>query len=128
MSATHYHGSALAILTRFSSTMRRRGVQKSQACLDHFQEALEDCDLHDLGFTGDAFTWRNKQFQDKDYIREWLDCAVANGGWRDLYPLMQVQNGDPFHSDHRLVIVSLEGAVRRGLSSREECSFKFEAS
>lgn len=36
------------------------GVPKNQACLDRFKEALEDCDLHDLGFAGDVFTWRNK--------------------------------------------------------------------
>ena len=40
---------------------------------------------------------------------------------------MQVRNGDPFHSDHRLVIISLEGAagyVRGGGGDR---AFKFEA-
>lgn len=30
----------------------------SQACMDKFWEALDFCDLHDLGFFGDVFTWR----------------------------------------------------------------------
>jgi hypothetical protein len=103
-------------------------MTKSQACLDRFKEALEDCDLHDLGFTGEVFTWRNKQFREADYIRERLDRAVANGAWRECYPLVHVKNGDPFHSDHRLVVIFLEGD--RGWSSggRRESGFKFEAS
>jgi hypothetical protein len=62
------------------------GVPRSQACLDRFKEALEDCELHDLGFSGDVFTWRNKQFREDDYIRERLDRAVANEMWRECYP------------------------------------------
>lgn len=54
------------------------GREKPQSCMDRFKEALEDCGLHDLGFTGDVFTWRNQQFRDDNYIRERLDRAVAN--------------------------------------------------
>jgi len=35
------------------------GVPRAEACMEGFRKALEDCDLHDLGFTGDPFTWRN---------------------------------------------------------------------
>jgi hypothetical protein len=31
-------------------------VDRSQACMDCFREALEDCELSDLGFEGDPFT------------------------------------------------------------------------
>lgn len=57
------------------------GVTRSQACLDRFKEALELCGLEDLGFVGDVFTWRNKQYRGggEDYIRERLDRAVVNG-------------------------------------------------
>lgn len=77
---------------------------------------------------GDVFTWRNKQFRDDDYIRERLDRAVANGGWREVYPLVQVRNGDPFHSDHRPVIISLEGGAGQGRANGGPRTFKFEAS
>lgn len=33
------------------------GVPRSQTCLDRFKEALEDCELLDLGFTSDIFMW-----------------------------------------------------------------------
>lgn len=104
------------------------GVPRGQSCLDRFREALEGCDLHDLGFTGDVFTWRNKQFREKDYIRERLDRAVANGAWRECFPLVHVKNGDHFHSDHRPVVVYLEGCRGAGLARSGESAFKFEAS
>jgi hypothetical protein len=35
------------------------GRNRSQSCMDRSREALEYCELHDLGFDGDIFTWRN---------------------------------------------------------------------
>jgi hypothetical protein len=49
------------------------GVPKPQICMDRFREVLEDCALHDLGFTGDTFTWRNNKHSSDDYKRERLD-------------------------------------------------------
>ena len=33
------------------------GVPRALSCLDRFEMALESCELHDLGFCGDVFTW-----------------------------------------------------------------------
>jgi hypothetical protein len=73
------------------------------------------------------FTWRNKQYRGEDYIRERLDRAVANGAWRDMFPLVHVKNGDHYHSDHRLVVMSLEGTEPVGANRRDR-GFHFEAS
>ena len=75
------------------------GAPCLQACLDKFEEVLEDCELLDLGFTGDIFTWRNHHQRSDDYIKERLDRAVANGSWRARFPWVIVHNGDPHHSD-----------------------------
>lgn len=45
------------------------GVPRSQSCLDQFKGALEVCELDDLGFSGDMFTWRNKQTTGNTHIR-----------------------------------------------------------
>jgi hypothetical protein len=37
------------------------GLPRAHVCLDRFKGTLELCGLHDLGFVGDVFTWRNKQ-------------------------------------------------------------------
>lgn len=76
--------------------------------MDRFKEALEECGLSDLGFTGDPFTWRNNSHTSEQYIRERLDRAVADGNWRARFPAFKVTNRDPRHSDHRPVILETE--------------------
>lgn len=43
------------------------------------------------------------------YIRERLDKAVGNESWREWFPLVHIKNDDHFHSDHRPVVIFLEG-------------------
>jgi len=126
-------GFALEILMKFCFIMKRR-VAFPEArhvynfILDHFKEALEFCVLHDLGFVGDVFTWRNKQYREEDYIQERLDRAVANGAWREWYPLVLVRNGDPYHSDHRPMIITTKGAHQSDQVNGGVRPFNFEAS
>lgn len=80
------------------------GIPRPQSCMDMFQEALEDCELHDLGFEGDVFTWRNSSHDSSRYLRERLDQAVADGEWMGRFPGYKVTNGEPRHFDHRPVI------------------------
>jgi hypothetical protein len=42
-----------------------------------FRDCLMDCDLHDMGFTGDKFTLRREE------IGQRLDRAVCNNEWRE---------------------------------------------
>lgn len=72
-------------------------------------------DLHDLGFEGDIFTWRNNNFRVEGYIRERLDRAVATPSWCERFPGYKVVHGCPEKSDHRPVVLHLDGGrpVRR---------------
>lgn len=95
--------------------------------MDMFKEALEDCGLSDLGFTGDPFTWWNNNHSDQQYVRERLDRAVADGDWRARFLAFKVTHGDPRHSDHRPVIVET-GWEEVGLPARSGSPpFRFEA-
>ena len=96
---------------------KQGGQPRSQGCMDRFREALEHCELADLGFEGDPFTWRNNNHSSDLYIRERLDRAVANKDWTSRFPLYHIINGEPRHSDHRPVIVDTDppsGERRRG--------------
>lgn len=65
-----------------------------------FWQNLEDCELFDLGFTGDMFTGRNNNQCAEQYIRERLDQVVANEQWRLRFQKVKVMNGSHYHSDH----------------------------
>lgn len=71
------------------------GAPRSQACMDHFKMALEDCELDDLGYAGDTFTWRKHSHEADSYIRERIDRAIAMQSWRDRFPSFKVTNGEP---------------------------------
>lgn len=103
------------------------GAPRSESCMAKFRQALEDCQLHDLGFVGDAFTWRNHHHLASNYIKERLDRAVANGAWRARFPLVRVINGDPRHSDHRSVIVETGATEKQQWGQPLEIMQKFEA-
>jgi hypothetical protein len=53
------------------------GAALPQSQMPRFKEALEDCGLHDLGFLGVPFAWRNNSRSSEHYIKERLDRAVA---------------------------------------------------
>ena len=53
------------------------GPPRAERCMEKFRQALEDCELQDLGFVGDAFTWKNhhhdaNRYTKKDLIEQWL--------------------------------------------------------
>jgi hypothetical protein len=93
--------------------------------MNKFKEALEFCDLHDLGFTGDPFTWRNNSHEAVSYIRERLDRVVASELWCTHFPGFKVINDNPRHSDHRPVVLVLDDDKRT--RSYGEKQFRFEA-
>jgi hypothetical protein len=103
------------------------GPPRSQTCMDAFNEALDDCDMTDLGFSGDSFTWWNNNHDDERYVRERLDRAVADGEWRARFLAFKVTNGDPKHSDHRPMIVETNWGETYPSSRSDSPPFRFEA-
>ena len=103
------------------------GPPRSENSMENFRQTLVECDLHDIGYEGDAFTWRNHHHKVDSYVKERLDRAVANSEWRHRYPLVRVINGDPRHSDHRPIIVELGGREKREWRKPMEIMKKFEA-
>jgi hypothetical protein len=92
---------------------KQGGVPRPQICMDRFRDVLLYCNLNDLGFEGDIFTWRNNNHRVDGYIRERLDRAVANPSWCARFPCFKVINGCPEHSDHRPVVISVNGVRRQ---------------
>jgi hypothetical protein len=103
------------------------GNPRPHGCMENFRQALEECSLDDLGFTGDIFTWRNNSHTSDQYVRESLDRAVTDIEWHTRFPDFLVRNGEPRHSDHRPMIVTME-KKEPVCARRNGPNFRFEAS
>lgn len=55
---------------------KRGGRLKSDLRIALFREVLQRCNLHDLGYVGNPFTWSNGR-RNNDLVMERLDRAVA---------------------------------------------------
>jgi hypothetical protein len=78
-----------------------------------------DCELADIGYSGDVFTWQRGR------IRERLDWGVANTQWNILFLNAQLVNGEMVKSDHRPIIVNTSGVI--GQFPGRERPRRFEA-
>lgn len=67
-----------------------------------FRDALSDCNLEDLGYSGDPFTWKRGR------MRERLDRVVVNGVWQNMHPGGMVQHMEFSRSDHRPLLLDTE--------------------
>jgi exonuclease III len=109
-----------------SNSEKAGGLARPQVCMDNFRNALQTCELVDLGFEGDLYTWRNHSRDAEKYICERLDRATASIEWYAMFSNFKVVHCEPYHSDHRPVIVYLDdGALPIGRYVKGP--FRFEA-
>ncbi|KAL5740942.1 hypothetical protein ACOSQ2_030122 [Xanthoceras sorbifolium] len=89
------------------------GLARMGSAIDGFREAVDSCNLLDMGFSGNKFTWCNRQFGG-NVIWERLDRCFCNIGWRTLFPGAVVVHRDFSGSDHRALVI--ENICKRTVS------------
>ena len=111
---------------------KRGGGGRDFYLLRNFREALEYCNLADLGFRGPKFTWcrgNSNSPPNSTFIQEQLDRMLGNSGWSDWFPNSIVHHLRLWGSDHRPLLVevlkdgkvsSLGNRLRRGRFHFEE--------
>ncbi|KAM2035336.1 hypothetical protein EV2_039334 [Malus domestica] len=62
-----------------------------------FQEAIEECHITDLRFTGEPFTWMTSVHGG---VKKCLDKVFASRDWKDKYPAVVVRHLNPYKSNH----------------------------
>ena len=69
-----------------------------------FRDALDDCNLCDIGFTGPKFTWCNRR-RGREKVRKRLDRVLCTEEWKALFPEVQVHHLVTASSDHMALSV-----------------------
>jgi hypothetical protein len=64
-----------------------------------FRNTISQCDLQDLGYKGNRFTWTNRQ-EGEQLIQSRLDRFFANSGWISLFPTYTNTHLTRYQSDH----------------------------
>lgn len=109
----------IVMLSEKSSCSKRSQLQMSL-----FQSALRDCNLWDLGFKGQKFTWSNGR-HGRDLTLERLDRAVANTEWSRVSNVVEVNILPRFCSDHSPLLISFDPASCKAWT--KNMRFLFEA-
>lgn len=84
-------------------------------------EAINDCNLKDLGYEGHPFTWITTRHEG---IKERLNRVLATLRWSSLFPKHSMQHLDPSKSDHSLVILHGEGLPIPGFEKNYHFSLR----
>ncbi|KAE8661323.1 hypothetical protein F3Y22_tig00113726pilonHSYRG00216 [Hibiscus syriacus] len=99
------------------------GLARNERQMDDFWEALDCCNMMDIGYTNTWFTWERGHTAENN-IGERLDWGLANSAWKTLFPCYELRHLNHSLSDHfplLLEIVVHDGMIRRW-------HFRFEAS
>lgn len=66
------------------------GRKRKETLISNFRSTLEDCNLYNLGYSGDPYTWSNKH-ECSSFTKDKLDRAVANQSWRMVFNEVKVE-------------------------------------
>jgi hypothetical protein len=83
-----------------------------------FRKVLIHCDLHDLGFVGLPWTYKNNQGGQWN-VRVRLDGGVANTDWSFLFPNASVSHLLSTSSDHKALLLHLDRSSGVPLQKRQ---------
>lgn len=104
---------------------KKEGRPREECQTSAFREALEDCDLNELGFVGKQFTWERGRLPENN-IREKLDKGVANSTWWTPFPTYSARHLSHSISDHCLVLMDTRNE-KQELITQEGYTFRFDA-
>jgi endonuclease/exonuclease/phosphatase family metal-dependent hydrolase len=83
-----------------------QGVQeRSYSQIACFRDAMDVCELNNLGFEGRAWTFE-KKVAGGSYCRVRLDRALATGEWCTWFPSATVRHHSAGASDHSPIVLS----------------------
>lgn len=101
---------------------KKRGLPRDEVRMESFRHLLEVCQLIDIGYFGNWFTWETVNLPETN-IQERLDRGVATASWISMFPEVRVQHLVHTFSDHCLLLIN----TKKYDEQKRNNSFKFEA-
>ena len=95
-----------------SLSEKEGGGGRPRQQMNNFIEAINFCDLRDIGFVGLKFTWIYQK-ADGTQIRERLDRALVTLEWLDLFPDAKLYHQSTSASDHSMLLLQLVAGSKR---------------
>lgn len=83
---------------------------------------IEACDMIDIPWTGEKFTWHHK-CRGNTYVAKRLDRGLADMSWQWVFPDSYVEVLNRIHSDHNPLLLRCGGVPQ----PRGPRPFRFEA-
>jgi exonuclease III len=105
-----------------NSERKGRGYRPEWQIRD-FREAVVYCGLHDLGYVGNTFTWRNNRDANA-FVTARLDRMMASSSWIEEFVGAVVTHLAVQKSDHCPLILDIPDGLR---VQRRKKIFRFEA-
>lgn len=91
-----------------------------------FQQAVTDCGLVDLGFSGLPYTWDNRQDGGRN-VKARLDRGLGDYKFMDVFNETSVKHVPLTYSDHAALVFEVKQRVRGGgRRRRSKRPFKYE--
>uniref|UniRef100_A0A453C055 Endonuclease/exonuclease/phosphatase domain-containing protein n=1 Tax=Aegilops tauschii subsp. strangulata TaxID=200361 RepID=A0A453C055_AEGTS len=87
-----------------------------------FREVTNDISFQDLGWSGTAYTWDNRQ-SGVDNVKARLDRAFANENFRQQFQYIRVQHLSSVESDHCFVVAEIKETFKS--RSRAKKQFRY---
>lgn len=85
---------------------KKGGIPKRLSLINDFCDVVRYCDLIDVGFSSDKFTWaRNKR--EKETTKERLDHYFVNSKMEQKIRSVRVEHLNYHHSDHRPILLEI---------------------
>jgi exonuclease III len=90
-----------------------------------FRNTISLCDLQDLGYKGNTFTWTNRQ-QGDHLIEARLDRFLATTSWKTMFPNHNNSHLLRYQSDHCPILLEFSNLMPCRNISQQQFSRKFE--